>query len=150
MNLKRMMMSATLAAITLAPFGWTQAQTAPAQSDMASRPHKVVFQLSDADPGKWNLALNNARNVRKDLGEHSVAIEIVAYGPGIGMLKADSIVGNRVAEALKGGVAIVACENTMKGQKLSRDDMLDHIGFVEAGVVELMQRQKQGYAYIRP
>jgi intracellular sulfur oxidation DsrE/DsrF family protein len=150
MNLKQMIISATIAAAALAPFGWAQAQTTPAQPDMASRPNKVVFQVSDADPSKWNLALNNANNVLKDLGENSVAIEIVAYGPGIGMLKADSVVGNRIAEAMKGGVAIVACENTMKGQKLSKADMLDHIGYVQAGVVELMQRQKQGYAYIRP
>ena len=77
-------------------------------------------------------------------------IEIVAYGPGLGMLKADSIAGNRVAEALGSGVSVVACENTMKNQKITRDDMLPKIGFVEVGVVQLMKRQQQGWAYIRP
>ncbi len=121
---------------------------ARAQSDLAT--HKVVFQVSDADPQKWNLALNNARNVQDDLGPEAVDVEIVVYGPGIGMLKADSAVGQRVALALQSGVKVVACENTMKAQHLERRDMLPAIGYVPAGVVELMKKQRAGYAYIRP
>ena len=64
--------------------------------------------MSDADPAKWNLALNNARNLQSDLGAANVEIEIVAYGPGIAMLKSESIVGNRVGDALGAGVKIVA------------------------------------------
>jgi uncharacterized protein len=112
---------------------------------------KAVFQVSDADPQKWSLTLNNVRNVSDELGgEDAVELEIVAYGPGIGMLKADSPVGKRVADALKSGVKIVACENTMKAQKLVYADMLPAIGYVPAGVVELMRKQREGYAYIRP
>ncbi len=119
------------------------AQTSPPKS-------KAVFQVSDADPQKWNLTLNNVRNVSDDLGAEAVELEIVVYGPGIGMLKADSPVGKRVAEALKNGVKVVACENTMKGQHLVYGDMLPNIGYVPAGVVELMVKQREGYAYIRP
>ena len=51
----------------------------------AQQKQRVVFQVSDADPAKWNLALNNARNVQQDLGQDNVQIEIVAYGPGLGI-----------------------------------------------------------------
>ena len=118
-----------------------------AQSTAANR---VVMQVSDADPGKWNLALNNARNLQTDLGAANVEIEIVAYGPGIGLLKADSVVGKRIGEALGSGIKIAACENTMRGQKLAKSDMLGGISYVGAGVVEIMQRQQQGWAYLRP
>jgi intracellular sulfur oxidation DsrE/DsrF family protein len=111
---------------------------------------KVVMQVSDGDAAKWNLALNNAKNLQADLGAANVDIEIVAYGPGIGMLKADSVVGSRVDEALGAGVKVVACENTMRGQKLTKPDMLTGVGYVSAGVVEIMQKQQQGWAYIRP
>jgi intracellular sulfur oxidation DsrE/DsrF family protein len=124
------------------------ATAVPAQTPAVA--NRVVLQVSDGDPAKWNLALNNARNIQVDLGEKNVEIEIVAYGPGIGMLKADSQVGNRVAEALGNGVKVVACENTMRGQKLTRPDMLGGIGYVAAGVVEIMQKQQQGWAYVRP
>ena len=124
--------------------------TGCAQYPTKSEKQKVIFQVSDADPKKWNLALNNAKNVQTDLGKGNTEIEIVAYGPGIGMLKLESEVGNRVAEAVGAGVKIVACENTMTSQKLTKDDMLSNIGYVKAGVVELMQKQQDGYAYIRP
>lgn len=111
---------------------------------------KVVLQVSDNDEGKWNLALNNAKNLQSAFGKDKVDIEIVVYGPGIGMLKAESTVGNRIADAGTTGVQVVACENTMKAQKLSRADMLNGISYVPGGVVEIMERQKQGWAYIRP
>ena len=47
-------------------------------------------------------------------------------------------------------LCLVACENTMKGQKLTQPDMLKGIGYVPAGVVEIMQKQQQGWAYLRP
>ena len=132
---------AMLAAIALAA-------TAGAQA--IPQRNRVVIQVSDGDASKWNLALNNARNLQSDLGEGNVEIEIVAYGPGIGMLKLDSPVGNRIGEARDAGVKVMACENTMKAQKLVRADMLNGIGYVGAGVVEIMQRQQEGWAYLRP
>ncbi len=137
-----------LAAITTASLIALMPAMALAQS--APPKHKVVFQVSDAEPQKWNLTLNNARNVLDELGEDAVDMEIVVYGPGIGMLKGDSPVAKRVADALKVGVKVVACENTMKVQKLVYADMLPSIGYVSAGVVELMKKQREGFAYIRP
>lgn len=119
-----------------------------AQMSQASK--KVVIQVSDADPKKWALALNNAENVQEDLGKENVDVEIVAYGPGLAMLKLESDAGNQVKKALGNGVKVVACENTMRKQKISRDDLLPNLAFAKAGVVELMAKQAEGYAYIRP
>jgi intracellular sulfur oxidation DsrE/DsrF family protein len=112
--------------------------------------NKLVLQVSDADPAKWGLALNNAYNVQQDLGADAVELEIVVYGPGISMLKAGSPVAQRVAAAMKSGIRMVACENTMTNQKLAKADMLPDLGYVQAGVTQLMKRQQQGWAYIRP
>ncbi len=111
---------------------------------------RLVIQVSDADPGKWNLALNNAKNVQQAYGADKVDIEIVTYGPGIGMLKLDSSIANRIDESKKSGIEIVACQNTMKNMKLTADDMLPNTSYVPSGVVELIKKQKEGYAYIRP
>ncbi len=111
---------------------------------------KMVMQVSDGDPARWNLAINNMQNVQSELGAGNADLELVAYGPGIKMLTMDSTVGPRVAELVKSGVKVVACENTMQKQKLTHNDMLPTIGYVKAGVVELMDKQREGYAYIRP
>lgn len=112
--------------------------------------HKIVIQVSDNDPAKWNLALNNAKNLQDDVGAANVDIEIVAYGPGIGMLKLESPTGSRVADAIKANIRVLACENTMRGQKLTRDDMLPALSYVPAGVTEIMTKQSEGWAYLRP
>lgn len=112
--------------------------------------NKVVFQVSDRDPGKWNLTLNNVRNFQTALPDDESDIEVVVYGPAIDMLKGGSPVAHHIAEALKNGVKVVACENTMHALKLVYADMLPGIGYVPAGVVELVRKQQQGYAYIRP
>ena len=133
----------------LALVAWIAAPEAGAQATAMPK-NRVVIQVSDAEPAKWNLALNNARNLQSDLGAANVEIEIVAYGPGLSMLKRDSAVATRVDEALTSGVKVFACGNTMRAQKLTQPDMLPSISYVEAGVVEIMQRQQQGWAYIRP
>ena len=124
-----------------------QNKTTPANT--AER-HKLVLQVTDNDSAKWNLTLANAKNVQSYLGAKNVDIEIVAYGPGIHMLKLDSLVGAGVSDAIAAGVRVVACEITMTNQKLTKDDMLPALLYVPAGVVELMARQRQGYAYVRP
>jgi intracellular sulfur oxidation DsrE/DsrF family protein len=144
----------TSAALMLAAAATLAAATGPAPAGAAPATdagrYKVIVHVGDAEPAKWTVALNNVANLQKELGAANIDIEVVAINAGLGMLKVDSPVGNRVADALKAGVVIVACENSMRGQKLTREDMLNDIGYVKAGVVELMERQRQGYAYIRP
>ena len=125
----------------------------PAMAQQKKKPaakQRVVIQVSDNDPAKWQLALNNAKNVQVDLGKDNVQIEIVAYGPGLAMLKADSKVAGGLAAALDDSVGLIACENTMHNTKVSRDDMYGGVAFVMAGVTHIMKRQREGWAYIRP
>ncbi len=123
---------------------------APALAQTAPHKSALVLQVSDGGALKWNLALNNAKNVQSELGANNVAIEIVAYGPGIEMLRFETPIGELITAATQAGIKIVACENTMKNLKLTRADMYPDIGYVPAGVVELMKRQAEGWAYVRP
>jgi intracellular sulfur oxidation DsrE/DsrF family protein len=133
--------AATLASIALPRLA--QAQTAAASHNRA------LFQVSDNDPARWNLILSNVGNLREGVGGEGAEIEIVAFGPGLLMLKGDSPVKQRVADALKQGVRINACQNTMHAMKLAPADMLPEIGYVPSGVVEVMKKQQQGWSYIR-
>lgn len=116
----------------------------------AEKKHGVVIQMSENNPAAWNLALNNAKNIQQEVGKDKVEIEIVTYGPGINMFKFDSEVGNRLVEAEKNGVALLACANTMKVQKLKEKDMHGSVKMVPAGVVEIMTKQEAGWSYIKP
>ena len=110
----------------------------------------VVIQVSEADPAKWEMALINARNVHKAYGDKPIGVEIVAYGPGLKMLHSDSVVASGLAEAQKNGVKLLACGNTMTMTHTTHDELTQGVGIVPAGVVEIIQRQQDGYAYVRP
>lgn len=131
-----------LAAASL-PLGAALAQPTNART-------RVVVQVSEADPARWNLALNNVRNLQDGMGADKVVIEIVAYGPGVGMLKADAVTNERIGELVHRGIAVNACQNTMRSLKLERTDMHPDVGYVPAGVVEIVKRQQEGWAYVRP
>jgi len=116
-------------------------------------PHKVVIQVSTDDPRTQTIALNNAVNLQKALGQDNVQIEIVAYGPGLGMLTNDSKMAERITSLAMQDIQFSACGNTMKGVAKKTGKMpvpLEGVTVVEAGVLRLMELQEQGYAYIRP
>ena len=125
---------------------------APAQNKkkVVLKKERVVIQVSDDSPKTWNQALNVVKNIQQAYGKDKVQVEVVAFGNGIGMLKMDSEVGNRIDETLQSGAHVYACQNTMHAQKLAKDDMLSKIGYVPAGVVEIINKQKQGWTVIRP
>jgi intracellular sulfur oxidation DsrE/DsrF family protein len=119
-----------------------------AQAAGQTGPFKAVFQVSDADPQKWNLTLNNAKNALADLGPDT-QLQIVVFGPGIGLAKAGSEVAQRVTETIAAGVKLVVCQNTMRGMHLEPKDIHPQAGYVPSGVGELIRKQAAGYAYIR-
>ena len=140
--MRRSFLVLAAAAVTAAPLLAAAQTTSP--------PTRVVVQVSEADPARWNLVLNNVKNLQDDLGAKNVTIEVVAYGPGIGMLKFDAPTNSRVSDAIKAGVIVSACENTMRNQNLAKADMHPGVAYVPAGVVEIVKRQREGWAYLRP
>ena len=116
----------------------------------AGPPRGVAIQVSEADPAKWEMALINARNVRKAYGDQPMEVEIVAYGPGLQMLRKDSSVAAGLENARVEGVKLLACKNTMQMTNTKREDLNWLVDVVPSGIVEIMQKQKEGYAYVRP
>ena len=132
---------ACLVAIAVAP---------AATAEPSTKPLRVVIQISESQPAIWNLALNNVRNVQKEVGAKNVVVEVVAYGPGLALLRDDSTAANRVQEAMASGVRFVACRNTMENQKVTEAEMVPGISYAQAGVIEIIQKQAEGYAYLKP
>jgi intracellular sulfur oxidation DsrE/DsrF family protein len=112
--------------------------------------NRIVIQINEENVKKWNEVLVNIRNIQAELGPQNVAIALVAIGPGIGMLTAESLAAGGVQDALTVGVEFVACGNTMKALKIPREDLIDGVKIRTAGYVELMKRQQAGWAYLRP
>ncbi|MFC1664713.1 hypothetical protein ACFL17_03690 [Pseudomonadota bacterium] len=115
--------------------------------------HKLVIQMSTDDPRTQQIALNNAANMIKFYGINDINIEIVAYGPGLGLLTGKSKHASRVESMAMQNIDFSACGNTMsKVEKKTgtRPSLLKGIIEVKAGVARIMVLQEQGYAYVRP
>lgn len=133
--------------------GWLLSQwtgTPWAAAPQAAAPRGVVIQVSRNDPAEWQMALINARNVRKAYGDQPMDVEIVAYGPGLKMFGKDSPLGAGLEEAAKSGVKLLVCGNTMRMTGTDRKDLSWLVQVVPSGIVEIMQKQGQGYAYVKP
>ena len=125
-----------------------------------ARPHRIAIQIDQNDPQVMNMALNNASNVIKYYREKNeeVDIEIVAYGPGLHMLRADdSPVQDRIKQlknlAFQGKIAFSACNNTRQGMEKAEGHpipIVPEATIVPSGVVRLSELQEAGWSYVRP
>lgn len=120
--------------------------------------HRIVLHVDEADPARQNLVLNNASNINAyylDKGDE-VEIEIVTYGPGLIMLiPGKSPVEKRVERISQNydNISFKACANTHA--KMSRNAgkeiaLMPQAEMVPSGIVHLVERQEQGWSYIRP
>lgn len=115
--------------------------------------HKLVIQVSTDDPRTQTIAMNNAVNIQKLYGIDNVDIEIVGYGPGLGMLTAKNKNADRVKSLAMQDIKFSACMNTMNKVKKKTGKMpklAEGVGTVQAGVARIIELQEQGYSYIRP
>lgn len=125
----------------------------PLKAMAAEDMHKIVIQVSTDDPRTQKIALNNAVNLQKLYGLDNIEIEIVAYGPGLGLLTKKSGQSDRVESLALSDITFSACGNTMaKVAKKSGKTpvLLEGVTKVKAGVARIMELQEQGYAYVRP
>lgn len=147
-QIARYTLAAVLAAPLLAVVGCASPKAVGSNPLTADGRIPVVFHVTSGDPAYWNQALNNAANFQQQMGSDKVFIEIVVNGPGIKMLLAESKAEPRVTGALTDGVKFAACEQTMKAMKLTKTDMIPGIGYVPGGIVEVVERQRDGWSYV--
>ena len=142
--------SALLVALALTIGGLQSAVAA----DKPFAEKKIVLQISDPNPFKQTLVLNVANNVLKEYGQDKVAIEIVAFGPGLRLLFDDNANKGRIQGLVSSGVEFSACANTKKNMakklgytpKLNKNANSDIPGVVR--IVKLVT--EQGYTLIKP
>ena len=125
-----------------------------------TKPHRVAIQVDQNDPQVMNLALNNATNVIEyyRARNEDVDVDIVIYGPGLHMLRADtSPVQDRLKRlkelAFPGNIQLSACNNTKQAMEKAEGKAISIVAdatIVPSGVVRLMELQERGWSYIRP
>jgi hypothetical protein len=135
-------------------------QTTTATAQHKAKAHRLVIQVDQNDPAVMNLALNNATNVieyYRAKGE-DVDLDVVTYGPGLHMLRADtSPVKDRIKTlkeyAFPSKIQFSACNNTKENMEKKEGNPINVMSeavIVPSGVVRLMELQEAGWSYLRP
>jgi uncharacterized protein len=125
----------------------------PVQGEPAFVEHRLTLQLSDPGAEKQSLVLSVAFNVLKAYGPDKVAIDVVAFGPGIDLLRDGNPNAERIHSLVTQGVRFDACMNTVTtieretGKPYPLNPLARH---VEAGVVRILNLAEHGYTTVRP
>ena len=123
-----------------------------------TQPHRLAVQVDVNDPATMNLALNNVSNTVQHYSEigQKVEIEVVAFGPGLHMLREDtSPVKARIksmSETMP-EVSFSACGNTRENMtkvEAKEIPLISQAKVTKSGVVRLMELQERGWSYLRP
>ncbi|HUW99030.1 MAG TPA: hypothetical protein VMV40_09365 [Acidiferrobacter sp.] len=110
----------------------------------------IIFQISTGSPATWKVAVHNARHLTERRPRQPVRIEIVAFGPGLGMILKNSPVARDLIALHKSGVLVEASQGSLLRHGFALKDVLPLVHYIPSGIAEIVRRERQGWAYIRP
>ena len=130
----------------LAIFSFAQTKFSDPQPTFDNQ-RKVVYSLYVGDLETVNHTIGSMYNILKEYPSESLKIVVVAYGKGLRVLKKDYDANtlNRVKSLMEYDVEFVACQNTMETMKWKESDFIDGISYTQAGIVEVIEKQQEGY-----
>ena len=120
--------------------------------------HKVVYHVNypGGDGNKsYKGAMRNVQNHINAVGSKNLDLKVLIHGNGIFLLKSAKETGplqTAVANLKSQNVKFQVCANTLKGKKISTDQLYEVFDedIVPSGVAELAHLQALGYTYIKP
>jgi len=110
----------------------------------------VVVHLNARDTETRRSVLTNVRNLLDGWSGPLPRVKVVVHGPAVAALVADAPEWGAVDGLVASGVAFSACANSLRSLDLNADNLAPAVGVVTSGVVRLVERQRQGWAYLRP
>ena len=118
-------------------------------------PRQFIFPITSEDEKEISHVLSSASNVIKFYGPDKCEVAIVCYSRGIkAVLKKsyffDKDIQKRVRSLMTYDVEFIACANTMTTYHIDKKEVIEGVELVTAGIVELIERQRKGWTYIRP
>ena len=110
--------------------------------------HKIIFQLVNGDTSSHKVLMKQFGNILSIAPD--TKIEVVCHGPGIDMMMQEkSIVINKIKEFKEKGVVFNVCEFSLKERKVDKSKLIEQSTFVPAGTIEIVEKQEQGWSYIK-
>ncbi|WP_152053025.1 DsrE family protein [Tautonia marina] len=139
------------AALALIGVGVVLSQTGSRADDReTSESLRVLVHMNFADTGRQGQGMKNISRILE--ADPTARVVVVCHSGGINVVEAvRTDHAEAIASLIDRGVTFVACENTMKRNGITKDDLISGVGTVPSGAVEVVRRQQfDGFAYFRP
>ncbi len=110
---------------------------------------KAIFHVDELE--KWNLLITNVENLLKGIDIKDSQVEIVANSKAVMRYRKDFESDNTGLEELeKKGISVIACNNALNSLKIEKEMLCPYVKVVPIGVKEIIEKQLDGYAYVKP
>ena len=117
-------------------------------AQQTDRQHRIIMQLTSGDTLVHKNLMKQFKNMKE--AAPTMQIEVVCHGPGMDLLMSDrSIVQAKVKEFAAQGIVFLACDNTIRERNLDPAKVLSEAGHVKAGIIHIVERQEDGWSYIK-
>ena len=117
-------------------------------AQQTDRQHRIIMQLTSGDTLVHKNLMKQFKNMKE--AAPTIQIEVVCHGPGMDLLMSDrSIVQAKVKEFAAQGIVFLACDNTIRERNLDPAKVLSEAGHVKAGIIHIVERQEDGWSYIK-
>lgn len=127
------------------------ANAAFAGAKAVKKKYQAIYQLDNGDPKVIEKTIRNINNALADPRlAGKLTVELVTFSGGTeACLK-----GNKFEADLKSlvekGVIVAQCSNSLRERKIDRSQLYDFIAIVPSGNGELILRQQEGWAIVKP
>lgn len=119
-----------------------------ASAHAQKKEHKVVFEITSSDTAEHRTMLRQINNALRDVP--NTRIEVVCHGAAIFMLVKDkTVLGDMMQELKAKNVSFAACNNSMRKNNLTPDQLVPVAHVVPNGVMEVVTKEEEGWSYIK-
>ena len=137
--------------VLMAVFSYAQSTFSDPQPTF-EKPRKIVINIHYNDLETVNHNIGTIYNILKEYPSETLKVSVVLYGNGMRAIKKDydKATLDRIKSLMEYDVEFVGCKNTMETMKWTEEDFIDDIEYVQAGIVEIIEKQTAGYIGISP
>lgn len=137
--------------VLIAVFSYAQSTFRDPQPTFEN-PRKLVINIHDNDLETVNHNIGTIYNILKEYPSESLKVAVILYGKGMRVIKKDydEATLNRIKSLMEYDVEFIACKNTMESMNWTQKDFIDGVEYVQAGIVEVIERQTAGYVGVTP
>jgi intracellular sulfur oxidation DsrE/DsrF family protein len=112
--------------------------------------YQAIFHLNEDDDEKVKTTLSNIENLIDDLGRINVEVILVVNRKGVKVFEKGSSISQRVEKLRKLGVTFKICANSLASRGMVKEDLIDQVDIVGSGIGEIVRKQVDGWAYVKP